>query len=183
GLKNKRKLFSYVGLFLSSVYLIWGLVAQNIIKNKAVGDFENQYAEKVQNITAKPTFSNSFLWNVIIETSNGFYVSDRSILEEHKMYFDYFRRNVELIQNISVMNINRLKDISDNQYIIIINENASIFNDWRSVLLRNDLNDLLFAFSYQLIPTKKGYRIKELPKDKRDGLMLLKNIRERITNQ
>src|SRR5690606_41956258 len=77
GLKNQRKLFTYAGLFLSSVYLIWGLVAQNIIKNKAVGDFENQYAEKVQNITAKPTFSNSFLWNVIIETSNGFYLSDQ----------------------------------------------------------------------------------------------------------
>lgn len=183
GLKNQRKLFTYAGLFLSSVYLIWGLVAQNIIKNKAVGDFENQYAEKVQNITAKPTFSNSFLWNVIIETSNGFYLSDRSILEEHKMNFDYFPRNEELIQDFSDKNINRLKEISENQYIITKNENGLVFNDLRFGLLKNDPNDLQFVFSYQLIPTKKGYRVKELPKDKRDGGMLLKNIWERITNQ
>ncbi len=180
GLKNKRKSFTYAGLFLSSLYLIWGLIAQNIIKNKAVDDFKNQYTEKVQHITAKPTFSNSFLWNVIIETSNGFYLSDRSILEEHKMNFDYFPRYEELIQDISDVNINRLKEISENQYIITENKNGLVFNDLRFGLLKNEPDDVQFAFSYQLIPTKNGYSIKELPKDKRDGMQLLKNIWYRI---
>lgn len=183
GLKNKRKLFTYSGLILSSMYLVWGLIAQNIIKNKVLGDFENQYVEKVQNITVKPTFSNSFLWNVIIETSTGFYLSDRSILEEHKMNFDYFPQNKNLIDHLNDANINRLKEISENQYIITENKNGLVFNDLRFGLLKNDGNEVQFAFSYQLIPTENGYIVKELPKDKRDGMQLLKNIWLRLTNQ
>lgn len=180
GLKKQKKNFTFLGLFLSSMYLAWGLIAQSIIKNKAEGDFVNQYAEKVQNITAKPTFSNSFLWNVIVETPNGFYLSDRSILEEHKMNFQYFPRNEELIQNFSDKNINRLKTISENQYTITQNEKGLVFNDLRFGLLKNETNDVQFAFSYQLIPTANGFKVEEMPKDKRDGIKLLRGIWNRI---
>lgn len=183
GLIKPKKSFSYAGLLLSSIYLIWGIIAQNRVKNKAVGDFENQFAEKIQNITAKPTFSNSFLWNVIIETSHGFYLSDRSIFEEHKMNFDYFPRNKNLIDHLNDDNINRLKEISENQYIITNNKNGLVFNDLRFGLLKNKGKEVQFAFSYQLIPTKNGYSVKELPKDNRDGVQLLKNLWLRLTNQ
>ncbi len=96
------------------------------------------------------------------------------------MNFDYFPRNEELIQDISDVNINRLKEISENQYIITENKNGLVFNDLRFGLLKNEPDDVQFAFSYQLIPTKNGYSIKELPKDKRDGMQLLKNIWYRI---
>lgn len=180
GLKKQSKRITYVGLLISSLYLIWGLIAQNIIKNIAKADFENQSTEIILNTTAKPTFSNSILWNVIMETKNGFYLSDRSLLENHKMNFQYFPRNEELIQNISDQNFDRLKAISENQYCITENEKGLVFNDLRFGLLKNEPNDIQFAFSYQLIPTKNGLKVVEMPKDKRDGKKLLQNIWNRI---
>lgn len=183
GLKKHSKKLTYIGLIISFLYLIWGLIAQNNIRNKAMLDFENQYNENVLKTTVKPTFSNSVLWNVIIETSDGFYLSDRSLFEKQKMKFQYFPRNEAFIQNLADENINRLKTITENQYTITNNEKGLVFNDLRFGLLKNDANDIQFAFSYQLIPTKNGFKVEEMPKSKRDGVQLLKNIWTRIFNQ
>lgn len=182
GLKNKRKLFTYAGLILSSLYLIWGLVVQQVVKSRVEDQFYTQYASKNIKITVKPTFSNSFLWNVIVQDVGGFYISDYSIFDAKERNFQYFPHQHYLIDNINDTNINRLKEISENQYIITKNKNGLVFNDLRFGLLKNNNDDVQFAFSYQLIPTEYGYTVKELPKDKRDGIQLLKNLWYRIFN-
>lgn len=182
GLKNKRKSFSYAGLFLSSVYLVWGLIVQQIVKSKVEGQFHTQFPLKNIKITVKPTFSNSFLWNVIVQDIDGFYISDYSIFDSKEISFHYFPQNKNLIDHIKDVNINRLKEISENQYIITKNENGLIFNDLRFGVLKSNAYDVQFAFSYQLIQTKNGYSVKELPKDNRDGILLLKNLWLRLTN-
>ena len=182
GLMNKRKTFTYAGLFLSSMYLIWGLIIQQVIKSRVEDQFYTQYPSKNIKTTVKPTFSNSFLWNVIIQDVDGFYISDYSIFDSKQMSFQYFPQNKKLIDHINDTNINRLKEISENHYIITKNKNGLVFNDLRFGLLKNTDNDVQFAFSYQLIPSKNGYSVKELPKDKRDGMQLLKNIWYRIFN-
>lgn len=182
GLMNKRKTFTYAGLILSSLYLIWGLITQQVVKSRVEDQFLNQYSSKNIKTTVKPTFSNSFLWNVIVQDVDGFYISDYSIFDSKQMTFQYFPQNKKLIDHLNDDNINRLKEISENQYIISENENGLVFNDLRFGLLKNTDNDVQFAFSYQLIPTENGYSVKELPKDKRDGMQLLKNIWYRIFN-
>lgn len=180
GIKKHRKSFTYAGLFLSTIYLIWGLVVQQIVKSNVYDYFYQQYHSKNVNITVKPTFSNSFLWNVIIQDTNGFYISDYSIFDSKPMTFQYFPQNKHLLDHIKDHNINRLKNISENQYIITENTNGLVFNDLRFGLLKNNDKEVQFAFSYQLIPSKNGYIVKELPKDKREGMQLLKNIWFRI---
>lgn len=182
GLMNKRKTFTYAGLILSSLYLIWGLVVQQVVKSKVEDQFLNQYSSKNIKTTVKPTFSNSFLWNVIVQDVDGFYISDYSIFDSKQMSFQYFPQNQKLIDQLNDDNINRLKEISENQYIIAKNKNGLVFNDLRFGLLKNTDREVQFAFSYHLIPTEKGYIVKELPKDKRDGMQLLKNIWYRIFN-
>lgn len=182
GLMNKRKTFTYAGLILSSLYLIWGLIIQQVVKSRVEDQFLNQYSSKNIKTTVKPTFSNSVLWNVIVQDVDGFYISDYSIFDSKQMSFQYFPQNKKLIDHLNDDNINRLKEISENQYIISENENGLVFNDLRFGLLKNTDNDVQFAFSYQLIPTENGYSVKELPKDKRDGMQLLKNIWYRIFN-
>lgn len=183
GMKNKQKIFTYAGLILSSLYLIWGLIIQQVVKSKVEDQFYAQFPSKNIKTTVKPTFSNSFLWNVIVQDVDGFYISDYSIFDSKEMSFQYFPQNKKLIDRLNDDNINRLKEISENQYIITENKNGLIFNDLRFGLLKNNDNDVQFAFSYQLIPTEDGYSVKELPKDKRDGMQLLKNIWLRLTNQ
>ncbi|SFN93689.1 inner membrane protein [Paenimyroides ummariense] len=182
GLMNKRKTFTYAGLILSSLYLIWGLIIQQVVKSRVEGQFYTQYPSKNIKATVKPTFSNSFLWNVIVQDVDGFYISDYSIFDSKQMTFQYFPQNKKLIDHLNDDNINRLKEISENQYIITKNKNGLVFNDLRFGLLKNTDNEVQFAFSYQLILTENGYSVKELPKDKRDGMQLLKNIWYRIFN-
>src|SRR5690606_2254861 len=181
GLKKRTLFFTYSGLLVSSLYLGWGLVAQNSVKKEVQQQFSETIDQKIQKITVKPTFSNSILWNVIIETSDGFYLSDRSLLDRNLMEFQYFPHQHHLLKDLKTdKNIQRLIAISENQYIITQNENGLVFNDLRFGLLKNEADNVQFAFSYQLIPTANGFQIKELPKDKRDGKQLLKNIWDRI---
>ena len=183
GLINKRKTFTYAGLILSSMYLVCGVFVQQVVKSRVEEQFLSQYPSKNIKMTVKPTFSNSFLWNVIIKDVDGFYISDYSIFDSNEMSFQYFPQNQKLIDHLNDENINRLKEISENQYIITKNKNGLVFNDLRFGLLKNTDREVQFAFSYQLIPSENGYSVKGLPKDKRDGMQLLKNIWYRITNQ
>lgn len=182
GLKNKRITFTYAGLFISSLYLVWGLIAQNIIKNRVENQFTNQFSNEILHLTAKPTFSNSFLWNVIVQTNDGFYLSDSMLFESEEIKFQFFPQNKQFIDGYySDVNLKRLIKISENQYVISQNEKGFVFNDLRFGLLKNEGNEVQFAFSYQLIPSNEGFVVQDLLKDKKDGMKLLKNIWFRIT--
>lgn len=181
GLKNQKVRSTVIGLSISSLYLVWGLIIQNVIKSEVKQQFSAQFNTEMNQITVKPTFSNSILWNVIIQTNEGFYLSDRSIFDKESMEFQFFSHQHELINPIkSDPNILRLLAISEEQYIITENDKGLVFNDLRFGLLKNDPTDVQFAFSYQLIPTNDGYTIEELPKDRRDGKQLLVNLWNRI---
>src|SRR5690606_33818364 len=71
GFKRNIK-FTYFGLLISTLYLFWGLIAQTMVKSDVKHIFSKNIGKEIQNITVKPTFSNSILWNVIIETQDGF---------------------------------------------------------------------------------------------------------------
>ena len=180
GIKYRNKNYTLIGFFLSTLYLTWGLCVQNFVKNKAKEAFLLAFSSEILQITAKPTFSNSFLWNVILQDQNGFYLADFSIFDKEKMTFSYFPQNKQLIAKYNDKNIDRLIRISENQYTISQNKSGLIFNDLRFGLLKKEPEQVQFAFSYQLIPTPSGFKIQEVPKDKRDGAKLLKNIWNRI---
>ncbi len=176
GLKNKRRSFTFAGLFLSCCYLVWGVFVQNSVQNSVKEQFSKQNSTKKMQITVKPTFSNSFLWNVLIQSDNGFYIGDYSVFDKKPIQTHYFSQNSHLIAHINDKNINRLKKISSNQYIITKNNKGLVFNDLRFGLLKNNHNNVQFAFSYQLIPSQNGYKVYEIKKNRKDGVQLLKNI-------
>lgn len=183
GLSKRRQYFTYIGLLWGVLYLIWGIAVQQFVKNKVQNHFEENYNSKILKITTKPTFSNSFLWNIIVQDASGFYLSDYSIFDSKDVKFQFFPQNNDLLLHINDANINRLKNITENQYTISKENNGFIFNDLRFGLLKNNPNEIQFAFSYRLTPTENGYVVTEIPKNKRDGVQLLKNLWRRLLNQ
>lgn len=181
GLKKQRRIFTWAAVVLSTAYLGWGLLAQHIVKERALKEF---YACKtgveLLNVTVKPTFSNSILWNVILQTPNGFYLSDRSLWDRDRMKFHYFPQNADLIAHIKDENINRLKKISEGQFVITRNSHGLVFNDLRFGLLKRNATEVQFAFSYQLVMEKERVTVQVLPREKRDGLELLQYVAGRI---
>lgn len=184
GLKNKRISFTYAGIFISTLYLIWGLSAQYMIKKEMIVLFEKNFPNQIREITVKPTFSNSILWNVIIQTNEGFYLSDRTLFDKNDAVFHFFPQNKHLISGMNDPKLLKLIDLSENQYTISQKKDYFVFNDLRFGVLKTDKdnNNVQFAFSYELYPTPKGFNIKEVKKENRDGIALLKYVWHRCTS-
>lgn len=83
-LKNKnpkRSKIINISLLLSTGYLIWGLVVRELVYHK----FETVLQEKniaYEQMNVAPTPFNTFLWQAVIKTKEGFYLSDYSIFDK-----------------------------------------------------------------------------------------------------
>lgn len=88
----KRSLIIYISLLLSTGYLLWGLLISTSIENK----FETVLKEKKINyekITIVPTPFNTFLWQAVIKTKDGFYFSDYSIFDKQMNTTFHFEKS------------------------------------------------------------------------------------------
>jgi inner membrane protein len=84
------------GLALSTVYLGWGVAAQQMVK--AVADVSLRAAGvPVQQVLVTPTAFNSVLWRVVAITPNGFLEGFYSLLDDgHQIAFQRFARGEAL---------------------------------------------------------------------------------------
>lgn len=77
----KRSKIINISLILSTGYLLWGLIVREIVYSK----FETVLQEKnidYEKMNVAPTPFNTFLWQAIIKTKEGFYLSDYSIFDK-----------------------------------------------------------------------------------------------------
>jgi inner membrane protein len=84
------------GLVLSTVYLGWGVAAQQMVK--AVADVSLRAdGAAVQQVLVTPTAFNSVLWRVVAVTPNGFLEGFYSLLDDdHRVTFERFPRGEAL---------------------------------------------------------------------------------------
>lgn len=88
----KRSKIIKISLILSTGYLVWGLLISIIIQNK----FETVLKEKkigYEKITIVPTPFNTFLWQAVIKTKDGFYFSDYSIFDKQMNTTFHFEKS------------------------------------------------------------------------------------------
>lgn len=94
-LKNKnpkRSKIINISLILSTGYLLWGLIVREIVYSK----FETVLQEKnisYEKMTVTPTPFNTFLWNAVIKTKDGFYFSDYSIFDKQMNTTFHFEKS------------------------------------------------------------------------------------------
>ena len=85
------------GLVLSTLYLVWGAVAQNIART----EFEASLAEQglaYNEIMVTPTPFNTLLWTGTAKTDDGYYVGSYSLLDDREQVaFSYVSAQMELI--------------------------------------------------------------------------------------
>lgn len=171
-----RFFWNNLGLGLSSFYLILTVFLQFMVKQKVKEVLENEQIS-YSSLVVKPTAMNTVLWNVIIETENAFLLSDYSFFDTKEMKFESHLKNHTLIQSIENQTIiKQLKRISENQYIITNNNNQLQFNDLRFGLLSKDKEDVKYAFSYDLYQENGIWNAKEVDKEGREGVKLLKDL-------
>lgn len=175
-----RKKYVLMGIYLSSFYLL--LTCS--LKLYALQQFDK--ALKIQNIAyddliVKPTAFNCILWNANVATKDVYFLGDYSVLDTQPVSFKKYPKNNQLTQQLAGnSDFEKLKVISEGWFIVTKNENQFYFNDLRFGLLTSNSQKTQFAFSYVFKEENGVLKAYEVPKEKRDGMLLMKNIFKRL---
>ena len=147
---TKRRLFLYLGLGLSSLYMLSTLVNKyhvNGVYKQALAEQRFDYIR----FQTQPTILNNILWYGIAETSGAYYVGFYSILDTEATMNKWHKlpKNHELIEGIP-KDLETLAWFSDGYYNL--SETASLdtylFKDLRYPLMdENDPNSSIFKFT------------------------------------
>jgi inner membrane protein len=147
---TKRRLFLYLGLGLSSLYMLSTLVNKyhvNGVYKQALAEQRFDYIR----FQTQPTILNNILWYGIAETSDAYYVGFYSILDTEATINKWHKlpKNHELIEGIP-KDLETLAWFSDGYYNL--SETASLdtylFKDLRYPLMdENDPNSSIFKFT------------------------------------
>ncbi|MCP1995835.1 metal-dependent hydrolase [Flavobacterium sp. HSC-61S13] len=181
---KRRMRWNNYGILVSSAYLLLTLV----LKYFAYIEFKdslNRRDVSYHSLVVKPTAFNTILWNGIVETDSAYWIGDYSFFDSSDIEYQQYAKNRYLIEHIYAEPIvQKLIDLSEGEYVISKTKGQLYFNDLRFGLLKNDPQDIQFAFSYHLFQNGDGdWKAKEVVKDKRDGLMLIKRLWARIQGQ
>lgn len=177
---NMRRKYILWGLYISSAYLLLTcgikLYALHTFK-KALKSNNIEYT----NLIVKPTAFNCILWNANVATDDAYYLSDYSVFDYEPAHFvKYSKNNTYTNKLTGNADFEKLKTISEGWFIVTKHDGSYYFNDLRFGLLTNNAEQPQFAFSYVFKPIKGQLRAVEVPKQKRDGKVLLKRIISRI---
>ncbi|MHC5309950.1 metal-dependent hydrolase [Myroides sp. LJL116] len=177
----KRRYFNTLALVVSSAYLLIALGLKAVVYSK----FKKELAHSeiaYENISVKPSALNTILWNAIIQSKDGFYVSDYSFFDTSRPLFTYYAKNHYLADSIKEEeDFQRLVRLSEGDYVLSQSGDTLFFHDLRFGLLKNDPLDPQFGFSYALNKDQKGdLIITEVVKDRSEGVKMLQKLWIRI---
>ena len=178
---QKRMYFNNLGLYVSSSYLVLTL----LLKAFAFYKFTDTLTEKnitYKSISVKPTLMNTVMWKAIVETEEEFLIGDHSLLSNQPITFKVYQKNAYLAKSLEEnLLLQRLLKLTEHTYTFSKNGDDLYLNDLRFGVLKETENEIQFAFSYRFYTGKDGeWQVEEVKKEKRDGIVLIKNVWNRI---
>jgi len=129
---NKRRFLNYLGIGISSLYMIFTLTTK-VYTN---GIFKNSLAEnkiEYQRFTTSPTPLNSFLWSVVAETNDAYFLGHYSIFDDDEnieytklVKDEKLRRKYNNVDGFEI-----IKWFSNNYYILTEQKDHTAYVDLR----------------------------------------------------
>lgn len=147
-----RRLWATFGITMSSVYLMYCLINKYEINQSIRRDFTQEQIT-TDRYFATPTPFNNWLWYIVVEKDNGFYIGYRSVFDVNTLTsYRYFPRNDSLLRGIT--------NHEDLQHLIRFSKGFYTVERWNDTLVFNDLRfeqvtgwenpDAHFVFHYFL---------------------------------
>lgn len=154
-----RRVANYVGLALSSAYLLV-TIANKLHVDQVVANALERQNHSVEQVLTKPTPFNNLLWSAIAETDHGFYVGHYSLLDETRTVdFRFVPKRHELLGAApQSLEVQRLQWFSRGYYAVRQTGDGGL----RVVDLRFGRSDLgltdqgSYIFSFRLITDGSG---------------------------
>lgn len=176
----KRRKYNYMGLFVSSSYLLITL----ILKGFAFKQFINNLSVQgiaYQEMDIRPAPFSAILWTANIDTPDAYLIGNYSFFDSQPIAFVSYPKNHELLGELVTNDkIVRLINIAEGWYTISEENNKLLFNDLRFGLLSLKPDETKFAFTYEISSSDQGLKIREAPKDMADADGLLSSLWQRI---
>lgn len=149
---RKRQILNWIGIGLSSIYMIWTLFNKSHTNDVMVETLDKMEVTYTK-FTTSPSILNNLLWSGTAESDSVYYQGLYSMLDKEKTFkLNSVPKNHELIADAMPddRTINILKWFSDGFYTILVRKDGRIqFNDMRFGTFRGETygeDDFIFRF-------------------------------------
>lgn len=127
-----RKKWARNAILISTLYLGYALMNKHLINNSVEDNLAHQQITFKRYFTT-PTPGNIWLWNIVGEGDQGFYIGYRSIFDTTDFIpFQFFHKNDSLLDSVEGHEeIQHLKRFADGYYVVSTYDDQLVFNDLR----------------------------------------------------
>ncbi len=171
-----RRIANFIGLTLSTLYLMFTLINKFYIDSFFVDELKKQNLHFTK-IKTTPLPGTNFLWQCVAKTDSGFYIGLHSIVKDKSNVGFYFiPQNKFLIKDIeNNSNIQKLIKFTGGFYVLKEKSDTIIFSDLK--FGRTGFNKTSnFIFSFYILKNQNNIQIKRhmyMPKSK---MLFVKNL-------
>lgn len=119
--KTSRSVYNYIGIAVSTFYLLGTLVVKNHVKEH----FKTELAEQnisYNSLLTMPVGIANINWYGVAKTDEGLYMHKYSILHDDQLPFEYFPTNDYLLEEVNPELVNRMKWFSKEFYTVVKDE-------------------------------------------------------------
>jgi inner membrane protein len=141
--KPSRPIYNYVGLMVSSFYLVFTLVIKQQVEKHFVTTLESQNIS-YKSLLTMPVGMASLKWYGVAKTEDGIYISPYVLREQHPLNFTYFPINDYLLERINPMLSKTLKWFAKDFYTVTERKGEIHFYnlqvDMRGIIKNDSIN-------------------------------------------
>ncbi len=178
----KRRILNYIGLGLSTGYLILALSVKFYVNHKFEDSLKTQNKTFYRYMTT-PTPLNIILWRGVFEDENGYWTGFYSLFDsQDSIQFEYIERNEHLVTPVlHEPALERLIWLADGYYCITEQNDKLYFNDIRfGKLAYAPKNTAGFLFSFKIFDDAETFAVERVPPQARVDKELMKNFIDRV---
>jgi len=176
----RRRKINRLGIILSSSYLVITLILKAYTYQKFTAALDEQEVNYTS-VETKPSAFNSVLWTANVDTPNAYLIGHYSIFDTQPISFAYYPKQHELLGNLKEEEkVQQLLKITQGWYTVTQKEDRIFINDLRFGLLGFQPTENRFTFSFELIKTPNGLKVKEVEKNRTQAKELLSELGNRI---
>ena len=159
----KRRFWNYLGIGISSAYLLFTVYNKQRMNNMYESSMEKQGIAFERYVTS-PSILNNILWTCTAETKDGYYQGQYSLFDTKEINFIPISKNHDLLnENESNETIKTLRWFCEDYYKVVQKADGSyMFNDLRFGSFGGEKEeDLEFIFRFHLTERDGGFDMEE----------------------
>ncbi|MDN3666943.1 metal-dependent hydrolase [Algibacter miyuki] len=178
---EKRRIYNYLGLTMSTLYLALTFVLKGVAFHKFEEALETQNIDYKQ-IDTRPSPLNTILWSANIETEDAYLLGNYSFFDTKSIEFETYPKHHEWLGKLKENEkVKRMIAISEGWYTINKVNGKLYYNDLRFGVMNFEKQSQNFVFKYQIDVDASGtVHFIEQEKTSRDGKKLMGDLWQRL---